>query len=408
MGNFASRYELGPIIGRGGMADVHAGRDGKLDRPVALKLLRPEFYVQPLVRSRFEAEARLAARLSHPNVVSVFDSGEEGGVPYIVMERLPGLTLADRMADGPLSEAEARHVGTEVLAALTTAHAAGIVHRDIKPANVLATGDGHWKVTDFGIAKALEVDLGDATTGVILGTPAYLAPERLLGSPATVASDVFSVGVILYEALAGRRPFEGNGSAIIPTEPPPSLTRIRPDVDAGLAATIDRALAPDPAQRYWSAAEMAANIAPRTAEALPPTVALGAAAAGAAAAGAAAGAAGGPGGTRILPPGEIMPVRRKPRSLAALAAFTLALLAAAGLAIAAGVDRGAAAHPTTTTTTSTSTTTTAAPPPTTTTTTSTTAPGHGHHHGDQPTVSIPGLPGPGGPGGGGGGAGDGG
>ena len=392
MGNFAGRYELGPVIGRGGMADVHAGHDHKLDRPVALKLLRPEFYVQPLVRSRFESEARLAARLTHPNVVSIYDSGEEEGVPYIVMERLPGLTLAHRLAEGPVSEAEARHIGTEVLAALSTAHAAGIVHRDIKPANVLARGDGHWKVGDFGIAKALEADLGDATTGMVLGTPAYLAPERLLGSPATVASDVFAVGVILYEALAGRRPFEGDGASAIAGRPPPPLTDVRPDVDPALAGIVARSLASDPSQRYWSAAEMAANIAPRpTADALPPTVAF---------AGAAAG--GGGGDTRLLRAGDIMPGRRRPRSIAALAAFAVALLAAAGLAVAAGVDGGHSAHPPPSTTVSSTTTT--APITTTTSTTALTVPptGHGKHHGDQP------APAPTGPGPGGGGGGDGG
>ena len=405
MGNFAGRYDLGPVIGRGGMADVHAGRDGKLDRPVALKLLRPEFYVQPVVRSRFEAEARLSARLSHPNVVSVFDSGESDGVPYIVMERLPGLTLADRLSEGPLPESEVRHIGTEVLAALSTAHAAGILHRDIKPANVLATGDGHWKVADFGIAKALEVDLGDATTGVVLGTPAYLAPERVLGSPATVASDVFSVGVILYEALAGRRPFERNGAALLADGPPPPITGIRPEIDPVLAAAVDRSLAAEPSQRYWSAAEMAANIAPRTAAGQPPTEAF--VATGVAAAGGVGAAGGGAGGdTRLLPAGEIRPPRRNPRSLAALAVFTLALLAAAGVAVAAGVTGGHSAHPPSTTTVSTTTTTTVPPTTPTTPTTATTVPsGHGHHHGDQPTVSIslPGLPGPGGGGGGGGG-----
>jgi hypothetical protein len=406
VGNFAGRYELGPVIGRGGMADVHAARDGKLDRPVALKLLRPEFYVQPLVRSRFEAEARLAARLSHPNVVSVFDSGEADGVPYIVMERLPGVTLSDRLAEGPLDEDEVRLIGTEVLAALSVAHAAGIVHRDIKPANVLATGDGHWKVGDFGIAKALEVDTADATIGVVLGTPAYLAPERLLGSPATVASDVFSVGVILYEALAGRRPFERNGTAVIADGAPPSLTAIRPKTDPALAAAVDRSLAAEPSQRYWSAAEMGANISPRSADdALRPTVAWAPAAAGGRGEGGGGGGGGG-GDTRLLPAGEIVPPRRKPRSAAALAALTVVLLAAAGLAVAAGVDGGHSAHPPPSTTVAPTTATTV--PATTTPTTLLTVkpPGHGHHHGDPASITLPTLPG--GDGGGGGGGGDGG
>ena len=265
MALFADRYELGPVIGRGGMAEVHAGRDTRLDRPVAIKIMRSELSHQQLVRERFESEARLAARLTHPNVVAVFDSGEEAGVPYIVMDRLPGETLQGRMAEGRMSETEVRQLAVEVLAALETAHAAGVLHRDIKPANILATGGGHWKVTDFGIAKALEVGSGDATaTGLVLGTPAYLAPERLVGDPATVASDVYSLGVVLYEALAGRRPFGGDSAdawsgALVGTPLVP-LSEVRPGTDPVLAAAVERALAPDPNVRFWSAAEMAAAI----------------------------------------------------------------------------------------------------------------------------------------------------
>ena len=301
---FADRYELGPVIGYGGMAEVRAGQDTRLERPVAVKIMRREVAHQSLVRDRFESEARLAARLMHPNVVSVFDSGEQDGLPYIVMERLPGDTLHDRLARGPMAEADVRELGAEILAGLQTAHAAGILHRDIKPANVLATGNGHWKVTDFGIAKALEVDQGDATaTGLVLGTPAYLAPERLYGAPATIASDLYSVGVVLYEALAGRRPFEagppggagaagpagvgaggggtagggmagdgragggtaggwpaGGWPAVISGAPLAPLASIRPGVDPALAGAIERSLSREPSERFWSAADMAAAI----------------------------------------------------------------------------------------------------------------------------------------------------
>jgi serine/threonine protein kinase len=262
---FADRYELGPVIGRGGMAEVRAGRDTRLDRPVAVKIMRSELSHQQLVRDRFESEARLAARLNHPNVVAVFDSGEAAGAPYIVMERLPGETLRDRLAKGPMSEAEVRQLAVEVLAALETAHAAGVLHRDIKPANILVSGGGHWKVTDFGIAKALEVSSGDATaTGLVLGTPAYLAPERLVGEPATVASDVYSLGVVLYEALAGRRPFgTGSGDAwpgVLAGAPLVPLSEARPGIDPVLGAAVERALAADPTARFWSAAEMAAAL----------------------------------------------------------------------------------------------------------------------------------------------------
>lgn len=274
---FGDRYELGPVIGRGGMAEVRSGRDTRLDRPVAVKILRPEMAYQPGVRDRFESEARLAARLVHPHVVAVFDSGETDGVPFIVMERLPGQTLFDRMAQGPMPADEVRAVAVSVLAALQAAHEAGIIHRDIKPGNVLATGTGGWKVGDFGIAKALEMGSSELTsTGVLLGTPAYLAPERFFGSAATVASDLYSLGVVLYEALAGRKPFQTDrpeawASLVSGTAPAP-LGELRPDVDPALAAVVERCLAKDPADRFWSAAEMAAVLrgrASRPAEAAP-------------------------------------------------------------------------------------------------------------------------------------------
>jgi tRNA A-37 threonylcarbamoyl transferase component Bud32 len=261
--SLGDRYDLGPVIGQGGMAEVRAAHDRRLDRPVAVKVVRPEIAHQPGVRERFEAEARLAARLIHPNVVAVFDSGEDQGRPYIVMERLPGPTLHERLSDGPLPVQDVRQLAVEVLAALETAHAAGIVHRDIKPANVIAAADRRWKVTDFGIAKALEVPAGDATaTGLVMGTPAYVAPERLLGDPATVASDIYSVGVVLYEALTGRRPYPETGRwpAVAVGAPLVPVRELTPEADPALAGAVERALSHDPAQRYWSAAEMAAQI----------------------------------------------------------------------------------------------------------------------------------------------------
>ena len=265
----AERYELGPVIGRGGMAEVRAGRDIRLERPVAVKLLRTELAHQREVRARFEAEARLAARLSHPNVVAVYDSGEVEGVPYIVMERLPGDTLHDRLAAGPMRPDDVADLAAQVLAALETAHAAGVLHRDIKPGNILAGSPGQWKVGDFGIAKALEADSSDGgdmtATGLLIGTPAYLAPERFFGAPATVASDLYSLAVVLYEALAGTKPFRTSrpdawASLVAGTEPPP-LSSVRPGIDPALEAAIMRGMAKDPADRYWSAGGMAAAIA---------------------------------------------------------------------------------------------------------------------------------------------------
>jgi eukaryotic-like serine/threonine-protein kinase len=243
----AGRYRLGERLGRGGMAEVFDAVDDRLQRPVAVKVLRPEMAVNPDVRRRFEAEARNAARLTHPNVVSVYDTGEDHGVPFIVMERLPGETLADRMAAGKVDQDWLRRVVEDVLGALAAAHAAGIVHRDIKPGNVLLASDGCAKVADFGIAKAEEGAAGDATaTNILLGTPAYLAPERLEGSPATPRSDLYSLGVLMFEALAGEKPAEGS--------------RLGPDVAPDLAAATERAMSADPVARFPSAAAMAASL----------------------------------------------------------------------------------------------------------------------------------------------------
>ena len=267
----ADRYELGPRLRRGGMADVHAGTDRRLSRPVAIKLLRPDMAERDDVRLRFEAEARAAARLSHPNAVSVFDTGEHNGTPYIVMERLPGRTLGDVIADGPVSERWLVPVAAEVLSALGAAHAAGIVHRDVKPGNILLTEGGTAKIADFGIAKSAEMVSGatasavDLTlTGQLVGTPAYLAPERLAGAPATFLSDLYSMGVVLYEALTGEKPFTGNSfvavAQAVQSGSHRPLQAARPDVDPALAATVERALHRDPSRRFQSAEEMGAAL----------------------------------------------------------------------------------------------------------------------------------------------------
>ena len=200
------RYELVEVVGRGAMGEVWAAQDLRLDRRVAVKVVRAPVASDPAVRARFGTEARAAARLSHPNVVTVFDSGEDDGTPFLVMELLSGRTLADELAEGPLSPKRALAVGVDVLGGLAASHHAGILHRDIKPANVLLAEDGTARLADFGIAKSIEG--GDATaTGVVLGTAAYLAPERLAGHAATAQSDLYAVGAVLYEALAGRTPF---------------------------------------------------------------------------------------------------------------------------------------------------------------------------------------------------------
>ena len=272
----AGRYRIEGPLGRGGMAEVRAGTDLRLQRPVAVKFLLPEMAAREDIRRRFEAEACAAASLSDPHAVAVYDTGEHEGLPYIVMERLPGETLADRIAAGPQDPAWVRQVAVEVLAALGAAHAAGLVHRDVKPGNILITADNHAKIADFGIAKSVEASDGslDLTgTGQLLGTPAYLPPERLDGGPATAQSDLYSLGVVLYEALSGRCPFPGEtpvatAMAIVAGDYP-SLDEVRPGLDPVLVTTIDRAMATDPAQRFESAPAMAAALTVRD-----PTVAM--------------------------------------------------------------------------------------------------------------------------------------
>ena len=270
------RYRVGRLLGRGGMADVFEGVDERLGRPVAVKVLREEVARRPELRARFEQEARSAARLSHRNVVAVYDTGEEpDGTPYLVMERLPGETLADRIADGPQDPEWVVRLAGDVLGALGAAHAAGVIHRDVKPGNILLTEDDCAKVADFGIAKTAEEAAGGDTTatGTLLGTPAYLAPERLTGQPATAQSDLYSLGVVLYEALAGRKPFQADtpvavAHAIQHTDPEP-LTWLRPGIDPALVAAVERSMARDPARRFPDAASMAEVLGVAPADAVP-------------------------------------------------------------------------------------------------------------------------------------------
>lgn len=231
---------------------------------MAIKLLHPALRAQPEVRSRFAAEARSAAALAHPNIVAVHDYGEDDGRPFIVMERLPGRTLGDVIADGPLSPLQVRRMLDEVLAALEVAHGAGVLHRDIKPGNILVSADANsLKVADFGIAKT--GGAAHTMTGHIVGTLAYMSPERVAGSPASVADDLYAVGVLAYEALLARRAFpQDNPAAVaraIMDDPLPPVTAFRGDVDPVLAAVIARAMSRDPAQRFATAAQMRAALA---------------------------------------------------------------------------------------------------------------------------------------------------
>ncbi|MCV6966743.1 serine/threonine protein kinase [Mycobacterium intermedium] len=260
-GRLGDRYELGVVIGRGGMAEVRDGWDTKLGRPVAIKLLHPSID-RPENRVRFETEARAAAALSSTHIVVVHDIGEHRGVPFIVMERLPGVSLADHIARGPLPPAFVHGVLDSVLTALADAHQAGILHRDVKPGNILFTAAGDAKLADFGIAKT--TGGAHTMTGHVVGTMAYLSPDRLIGKPATPADDLYAVGVVGYEALTGRRPFPEESLAVLSHailhETPAPITALRPDVHPGLAAVIARAMTREPAERFYQAGAMRAAL----------------------------------------------------------------------------------------------------------------------------------------------------
>lgn len=263
----ANRYRISLPLGRGGMGEVYTGQDLKLDRPVAIKLLRSEFSLDPVVRARFELEARAAARLSHPNVVSVFDVGEEKGRPFIVMEQLPPGTLADRISNGSLESAEATSIALAMLAALSLAHSSGILHRDIKPANILFGLGGTPKLGDFGIATIFEADeLSQDLTlpSQVLGTPSYLAPERAMGRPATAGSDLFSLGVVLYEMVTGVKPFLGNSPFEISMAASSELyippEQLAPSLTPEIVKCIRTALLADPERRFKSAEAMSRTL----------------------------------------------------------------------------------------------------------------------------------------------------
>jgi eukaryotic-like serine/threonine-protein kinase len=255
----AGRYRVEGALGHGGMASVLRARDDELDRPVAIKLLDEHLARDASVRTRFLREARLSAALAHPNVVSVFDAGEEDGRPYIVMECVEGRTLADLLADrGRVPWQEAVRLALQVCAGLEHAHRAGLVHRDVKPQNLLLREDGTLKIADFGIARAAE-QTRLTQAGTILGTAAYLSPEQAAGDEVTAAADVYALGAVLYELLTGRTPYTfetlaelAHRQAVEPVEP---IRELAPDVPAAVEDVVMRCLARNPAYRPASAAE---------------------------------------------------------------------------------------------------------------------------------------------------------
>jgi serine/threonine-protein kinase len=258
-----SRYRIKKRIGSGGMADVYCAEDSQLGRDVALKVLHRRFARDREFVERFRREASAAAALQHPNVVSVFDRGEWDGTYYIAMEYLPGRTLKEVVREeAPLDQQRVIGMAIQILQAAGFAHRRGVVHRDFKPHNVIAMPGDRLKVTDFGIARAGASEMTE--TGSIMGTAQYLSPEQAQGQRVGTASDLYSIGVVLYEMLTGRVPFEGESAVSIAlkhvSEQPPPLRDFRPDVHPRLEQAVGRALLKDPSQRYASADEFIAAL----------------------------------------------------------------------------------------------------------------------------------------------------
>jgi eukaryotic-like serine/threonine-protein kinase len=259
-----SRYRILRRLGSGGMADVYCAEDTHLGREVALKVLHRRFAQDEEFVERFRREASAAAGLQHPNVVGVFDRGRHDGTYYIAMEYLPGRTLKDIVAaEAPLDQVRVVDLGRQILEAAGFAHRHGVIHRDFKPHNVIVDDAGQAKVTDFGIARAGASEMTE--TGSIMGTAQYLSPEQAQGHAVTAASDLYSIGVMFYEMLAGRLPFEGESAVAVAlkhlSEPPTPISHLRPDVHPALESVVMAALAKDPAQRWQSAEDFAAGLA---------------------------------------------------------------------------------------------------------------------------------------------------
>jgi serine/threonine protein kinase len=260
----AGRYELLELIGRGGMSSVWKAHDRLLDRTVAIKVLHEQFTQDDEYVERFRREARSVAQLSHPNIVTVIDRGEEGGRQYIVFEHIEGENLKEVIErTGPLPVRDALLLALQMARALGFAHDRGLIHRDVKPQNVLLNEDGQAKMTDFGIARSVDVE-GVTITGTVLGTSEYIAPEQARGQRVDALTDVYSLGVVLYELLTGGVPFQGESFVAVAlrhvNEPAPSVLERRPDCPPRVGMAIERAMAKRPETRFQSMDELVAEL----------------------------------------------------------------------------------------------------------------------------------------------------
>ncbi len=262
---FSERYELNHLIARGGMAEVYRAHDRLLDRPVALKVLFPELSVDRSFVERFRREAQAAANLSHPNIVPVFDWGEDTGTYFIVMEFIDGRPLSAILKTaGPLTADRTADIGAHVAAALGYAHKHGVIHRDVKPGNVLITDEGQVKVTDFGIARAINTEESLTQTGAVMGTATYFSPEQAEGMGVDARSDIYSLGVVLFEMATGRPPFLGDTPVAVASkhvrDHPPAPRELNPSIPPTFEAIILKAMAKNPEHRYATAEDLRADL----------------------------------------------------------------------------------------------------------------------------------------------------
>jgi serine/threonine-protein kinase len=257
------RYELEKLVGSGGMSNVFKAHDRLLERTVALKILHEQYTRDEDYVERFRREARAVAKLAHPNIVTVIDRGEQEGRQFIVFEYVEGQNLKDLAAHGALEVRDALGLSLQVARALSFAHERGLVHRDVKPQNVLLNDEGQAKVTDFGIARSLDVQ-GVTQTGTVLGTSDYIAPEQARGQKVDPKTDIYSLGVVLYELLTGEVPFSGDNFVAVAmrhvNEPVPSVLALRPDCPVRIDLAIQRAMAKDPQDRFASMNEFVAEL----------------------------------------------------------------------------------------------------------------------------------------------------